>query len=241
MIIIPAIDLIDGKCVRLTEGDFNQKKIYDENPIKVAKHFKELGVKTIHIIDLDGAKSGKSINRQIIKQIKEETKLIIETGGGIRTDDDVAELIDANIDYLILGTILIENIDLVKKWIGKFEGRFIAGIDVKNDIIQTRGWLNQSGINSIEFGRKLFQMGFKTAIYTDISKDGKMAGPNIESSKEFSVETGLKLILSGGVSSESDIIAAKTLTYYGLTGIIIGKAYYEGKINLAEVLKKYQE
>jgi phosphoribosylformimino-5-aminoimidazole carboxamide ribotide isomerase len=241
MLIIPAIDLIDGKCVRLTEGDFNQKKIYDENPVKVAKHFKDLGAKTLHIIDLDGAKSGKSINRQIIKQIKEETNLTIETGGGIRTDEDVNELIEANIDYLILGTILIENLDIVKKWVKKFEGRFIAGIDVKNDIIQTRGWVNQTGINSIVFGKQLFQMGFKTAIYTDISKDGKLEGPNIDSSKKFSVETGLKLILSGGVSSEEDVIAAKTLSYYGLKGIIIGKAYYEGKIDLAEVIKKYQE
>ena len=241
MVIIPAIDLIEGKCVRLTEGDFQRKKVYSEDPIDVACQFKDMGAKRIHIVDLDGAKSGFSINRQIIKKIKKVTNLTVQTGGGIRTDEDVQDLIFEGIDYLVLGTILVEKLDMVKKWIEDFGEYFLASVDVKDNKIQSRGWLKDEGIDSIKFGKDLFQAGFKTAIFTDISKDGKLEGPNIEDAKKFSSNSGLHLILSGGISSEDDIISAKTLTYYGLTGVIIGKAIYEGKINLKEIIEKYQE
>ncbi|HOV14669.1 MAG TPA: 1-(5-phosphoribosyl)-5-[(5-phosphoribosylamino)methylideneamino]imidazole-4-carboxamide isomerase [Spirochaetota bacterium] len=241
MIIIPAIDLIDGKCVRLTEGDFSTKKIYDEDPLNIAHKFKDMGAKRLHIIDLDGAKSGFSVNRQIIKKIKKETGLTIQTGGGIRTEEDVQDLLFEGIDYLILGSILTEKLDSAKKWIDNFGEYFIAAVDVKNNILQTRGWLKESGEKAIDFGKKLSQSGFKTAVYTDISKDGKLEGPNIEDTKTFSSKTGLHVILSGGVSSEDDIKEAKTLTYYGLTGVIVGKAIYEGKVDLRNAIKKYQD
>ncbi|HPO49305.1 MAG TPA: 1-(5-phosphoribosyl)-5-[(5-phosphoribosylamino)methylideneamino]imidazole-4-carboxamide isomerase [Spirochaetota bacterium] len=241
MIIIPAIDLIDGKCVRLTEGDFARKKVYDENPIDLALKFKDMGAKRLHLIDLDGAKSGFSVNRQIIKKIKKETGLTIQTGGGIRTEEDVQALLFEGIDYLILGSILAEKLDVVAKWIENFGEYFIAAVDVKDNALQTRGWLNNSGEDAISFGKKLFQAGLKTAVYTDISKDGKLEGPNIEDTKKFSSKTGLRVILSGGVSCEEDIISAKTLTYYGLTGVVVGKAIYEERINLQEIIKKYQD
>jgi len=241
MLIIPAIDLIDGKCVRLTEGDFATKKVYDEDPIKLAHQFKDMGAKRLHIIDLDGAKSGFSSNRQIIKKIKRETGLTIQTGGGIRTEEDVQDLLFEGIDYLILGSILTEKLNYVEKWIKNFGDYFIAAVDVKNNIVQTRGWLKESGEDPINFGKKLFQAGIKTAIYTDISKDGKLSGLNVEDPKTFSSKTGLHVMLSGGVAKEDDIKEAKTLKYYGLVGVIVGKAFYEGKIDLKNIIVKYQD
>jgi phosphoribosylformimino-5-aminoimidazole carboxamide ribotide isomerase len=241
MYIIPAIDLIGGKCVRLTEGDFDQKKIYNADPVETAFLFKELGAKRIHIVDLDGAKTGNSGNREIIKKIKKESGLIVETGGGIRSLYDVKDFIDAGIDFLILGTILTGNIGDVKSWFKEFGKHFIAGIDVKNNVVMTHGWQKDEGLDAFVFGKSLHEIGFTETVFTDISKDGKLQGPNIEGTRAFSEKTGLKIILSGGVSSEDDIRMGKADIGKNLTGIIIGKAYYEGKINLAEVIKKYQD
>ena len=204
MLIIPAIDLINGKCVRLTEGDFNKKKEYFSDPLEVAFYFKNIGAKRIHIVDLDGAKNGVSKNRKTIIKIKKETGLIVQTGGGIRTENDVKELLDAGINYLILGTILVEDINMVYKWLNTYNKKLIAGIDVKNNTIQTKGWTQKETIDVIQFGNKLKEMGFESVIYTDISKDGKLQGPNIECTKDFALKTKLKVILSGGVSNIKD-------------------------------------
>ncbi len=241
MLIIPAIDLINGRCVRLTEGDYNSKKEYSADPIEVARNFKLAGAKRIHIVDLDGAKTGNSINRDIIKIIKNMTGLVIETGGGIRTEDDIRELLDAGIDHLILGTVLVENPAMVSTWIDKYEGSLIAGIDAKNNVVKIRGWLDGEGLDAIDFGRKLFGMGFRTAVYTDISKDGKLQGANTEATGEFASKTGLDVILSGGVSGIDDIEKIVRLDESKIVGAIIGKAYYEGRINLKEAIAKYQQ
>jgi phosphoribosylformimino-5-aminoimidazole carboxamide ribotide isomerase len=242
MLIIPAIDLIDGKCVRLTEGDFSEKKTYNSDPLAVASIFKKSGAKRIHIIDLDGAKSGSSKNREIIKLIKKELGIEIETGGGIRTRDDAKELIDAGIDRLILGTVITEKLGEVKEWLKSFGAdRFIAGIDVKDNVVKTKGWLEGSGLNPIAFGMELFLSGFTTAIYTDISKDGKLSGPNIEDAKNFAETTRLGVILSGGISSLNDIENAVNNIKSGLSGIIIGKAHYEGRIDIMSAIKKFQD
>jgi len=241
MIIIPAIDLIDGKCVRLKEGKFDQKKEYTGSPVDAAKIFKASGAKRIHIVDLDGAKTGSSVNRKIIKKIKKETDLIIETGGGIRKEDDIKELLDSGIDYLILGTILVENFSLVEKWTDKYKNQLIAGIDVKNNFIKTHGWEKNEKITAIPFGKKIKNIGIKTAVFTDISKDGMLKGANIEDTKNFALKTGLNVILSGGITDESDIKKVYEIQEAGIIGIIIGKAYYEGKINLENIIKKYQK
>ena len=241
MLVIPAIDLIDGKCVRLTEGDYDTKKVYDSNPIETAKIFEGYGARRVHIIDLQGAKDGSSTNRKIVKEIKKATTLEIEFGGGIRTEEDVKELIYEGIDKLILGTVVVNRPDEVTEWLSRYPEYFLAAVDVRNGFIQTNGWLNNQKIDAIEYGKKIFNFGFKTAIYTDISRDGKLSGPNIEATKHFSDKTGLHTIISGGVSSIEDIREAKTLEYYGLVGVIIGKAYYEKKLNLSEVIKKYQD
>jgi phosphoribosylformimino-5-aminoimidazole carboxamide ribotide isomerase len=241
MYIIPAIDLIDGKVVRLLEGDFDKKTEYEKDPLDTAKYFQSIGVKRIHIIDLDGAKTGKSTNRDIIKMIKKETDLEVQTGGGIRTEDDVKELIEAGIDNIILGTVLVEDLDMASGWVEKYGNRFLAAIDVRDNILQTRGWLKSGGIDAIEFGKKLFQLGFKTAIFTDISKDGTLAGPSIESARLFSTTTGLRIILSGGIGSLDDIRESKTLVYYGMSGLIVGKAYYDGKVDIKTAVDMFQD
>lgn len=240
MFIIPAIDLIDGKCVRLTEGDFNRKTEYSNDPVKQARIFKDLGAKSIHIIDLDGASSGKSKNRAIIKQIKKETKLTVQTGGGIRTEDDILDLIHAGIDKIILGTMLVEKFDVIEKIAMEYKSHLLAGIDVKDGTVKTKGWKEGEGIDPIELGKKVFQAGISTAVYTDISRDGKLTGPNIEATKDFATKTGLHVIISGGISNENDILEASTLQYYGILGIIVGKAYYEGKVDLKKIFKKHK-
>ncbi len=241
MLIIPAIDLIDGKCVRLTEGDFNQKKVYDSDPVEQAQIFKSLGAKRIHLVDLDGALSGKSKNRDIIKEIKKKTGLQVETGGGIRSEEDIKDLIHSGIDYLILGTFLVEKFDKVKSLMNEYGSYLLAGIDAKDGKVMTRGWLSGDTLDAVEFGKQVFDIGFKVAIYTDISRDGKLGGPNVEATKIFSSKTGLHTIISGGISSMKDVEESATLRFFGLKGIIIGKAYYEKKISLKDVISKYDD
>jgi len=242
MLVIPAIDIIDGKCVRLTEGVFSNKTVYDKDPLETALFFKESGAKRVHIIDLDGAKTGSGKNRQIIKNIKKETGIEIESGGGIRTESDIKELLDAGIDYLILGTLLAEETALAEKWIKAYGAqKFIAGIDVKNNVVKTKGWLSGEGLDPVLFGKKVRSFGIVNAVYTNISKDGKLEGPDIEGTKNFSEGSKLKVILSGGVTAGEDIEKAKNIIGKNLFGVIVGKAFYEGKIDIKNVIKLFQD
>ncbi|MCG8571906.1 MAG: 1-(5-phosphoribosyl)-5-[(5-phosphoribosylamino)methylideneamino]imidazole-4-carboxamide isomerase [Spirochaetes bacterium] len=238
MYIIPAIDLINGQCVRLIEGDFQKKSVYQQSPLEQAKIFEKMGTKRLHIVDLDGAKTGQSINRSIIKDIKQQTNLKIETGGGIRSDQDVEELISAGIDYVILGTLLVENFELTIKLAKKYPGQVIAGIDVKNNVIKVKGWLEGEALDPLEFGKKCYQNGISSAVFTDISRDGKLQGPNLDSTQKFA-QCGLNIILSGGVTTIDDIHKAQEVLVHQLEGVIIGKAYYEGKIDLEKTLQNF--
>lgn len=238
MQIIPAIDFIDGKCVRLVQGDFAQMTVYNENPLEQAQIFKDAGVSRIHLVDLDGARGnadGSRKNREMICRIKKEIGLEIETGGGIRCEDDMKELISGGIDYLILGTILIEQFPMIEKLFPVYGKHFIAGVDVRDNVVKTRGWKEGDGVNPIELGCRLYQLGFKTAVYTDISVDGKLSGPNIEATENFCDKTNLRAVLSGGVGSIDDIRRAKAAASK-FEGVIVGKAYYEGKINLKQAV-----
>lgn len=239
MQIIPAIDFIDGKCVRLVQGDFDQMTVYNEDPLKQAQIFKDAGVSRIHLVDLDGARGnidGSRKNREMICKIKKEIGLEIETGGGIRCEDDMKELISFGVDYLILGTILVEQFPMIEKLFPVYGKHFIAGIDVRNNVVKTRGWKEGEGVNPIDLGKKLYQLGFKTAVYTDISVDGKLTGPNIEATKNFCNNTKLQAILSGGVSCIDDIRNAKAVAADEFEGVIVGKAYYEGRIDLKQAV-----
>lgn len=227
MLIIPAIDIIDGKCVRLTKGDYNSKKIYDSDPLKVAKNFEKIGVKMLHIVDLDGAKIGRPINKNLIINIANQINIPIQIGGGIRTIERAEEYLNSGINRIIIGTKAIDNPDYLKNLINKFGAdRIVVGLDIKNNQIATNGWVKTSDINYLEFSKSLKNIGITEVIVTDVEKDGTLTIPNFkiyESLKKFN----FNLIAAGGISDE---LSVKKLKLMGLFGAVIGKAIYEGNI-----------
>lgn len=232
MQIIPAIDLIDGKCVRLTKGDYNTKTIFDSDPLKVANYFLESGVSFIHVVDLDGAKAGKIINIDTIKKIC-ENNIPIEVGGGVRDYESIDLLLNLGVKRVILGSVAVKNQDFLKDAIGKYGSeKIVLGLDCNGDLVSIHGWQENSSITCMEMLNTFKNFGGKNVIYTDISKDGMMAGTNIEELTKL-VATGLNIVASGGISSLDDIKKCKEI---GCFGAIVGKAYYLGKINLSEAI-----
>lgn len=229
--IIPAIDIIDGKCVRLTKGDYDQKKVYSENPADVAKRFEELGFERLHIVDLDGAKSHHIVNEKTLRAIADATNLTIDFGGGIKTDDDLAKAFDNGASLVTIGSIAVKNPELFGKWTEKYGSeRIILGADAKNRKVSVSGWKEDSEIDLFDFIARYTAIGIQNVLCTDISKDGTLQGPAmplyIEIMKRF---PSLHLIASGGVSSNDDIIA---LEKAGIPAVVFGKAFYEGKIDI---------
>lgn len=234
MNIYPAIDIKNGKCVRLTQGDFNEETIYSNDPVKVAMEWKNKGTKWLHIIDLDGAKMGKIVNGKIIKKIKDKTNLLIQVGGGIRSLEDVQMLINNNIDRLIIGTIAFENPKLLKELLKKFPGKIIVSIDAKNGKVQTQGWLKEVNLEVRDAILNLEKLGVKSFIYTDILKDGMLTKSVALPDHVWEPQINSKLIIAGGISNIDQIKKLKAL---GVEGVILGKALYEKRINLEEALK----
>ncbi len=232
MIIFPAIDLKDGRAVRLSKGDFNKVDIFSENPWKVAKEFEEKGAEWIHLVDLDGAKDGENKNLNVIKKIREAVRVKLQLGGGIRTLEIAEMLLNLGIDRIILGTAAIENPELLKKLVEKYGEKIAVSVDEKNGKAATKGWLEESSIDAFDLCKLLKEIGVETIIYTDISKDGMMAGPNFNAYEKIN-RLGVNVIASGGVSSPEDV---DTLRKAGIYGAIIGKAIYLGKIRLEEVV-----
>lgn len=232
MQIIPAIDLIDGKCVRLTKGDYNTKTVFDSDPLKVANNFLESGVSLIHVVDLDGAKAGKIINIDTIKKLC-ENNIPIEVGGGVRDYESIDLLLNLGVKRVILGSVAVKNQDFLKDAIGKYSSeKIVLGLDCDGDLVSIHGWQENSSITCMEMLNTFKNFGGKNVIYTDISKDGMMAGTNIEELTKL-VATGLNIVASGGISSLDDIKKCKEI---GCFGAIVGKAYYLGKINLSEAI-----
>lgn len=232
MQIIPAIDIIEGKCVRLTQGDYSTKSVFNENPLEEAAKFASDGAMLIHIVDLDGAKAGKIVNKDVIKTLCENF-LPIEVGGGIRSDNDIAELLNIGVKRVILGSIAVTNPDFIKDAIKKYgKDKIVLGLDCKNDYVAIHGWQKNSEIKCIDMLNTFKDFGGDNVIYTDISKDGMMSGTNLTVLKELTA-TNLKIVASGGISSIDDIIECKKI---GCSGAIIGKAYYLGKIDIKEAI-----
>ena len=232
MQIIPAIDLIDGKCVRLTKGDYNTKTVFDSDPLKVANIFLESGVSLIHVVDLDGAKVGKIINIDTIKKLC-ENNIPIEVGGGVRDYESIDLLLNLGVKRVILGSVAVKNQDFLKDAIGKYgNDKIVLGLDCDGDLVSIHGWQENSSITCMEMLNIFKNFGGKNVIYTDISKDGMMAGTNIDELKKL-VASGLNIVASGGVSTLDDVKKCKEIGCYGA---IIGKAYYLGKINLSEAI-----
>ncbi len=234
MKIFPAIDLYDGKAVRLYKGDYAQMTVYSENPIEIARDFENQGAKFIHIVDLEGARDGTTPNLDIVKQIANETNLFCEIGGGIRSIDTVKAYLDAGVSRVILGTAAVKDPDFLKEALSKWGDKIAVGVDIKDGFVAIKGWTEKSEYSCEEFCEKMQDLGVKTLICTDISKDGAMKGTNRELYKELSKKFSLQITASGGVSSIDDIKALRMLDLYGA---IIGKAYYIGAIDLKEALE----
>ena len=234
MKLFPAIDLYDGKAVRLYKGDYNNMTVYSENPIEIARDFENAGAKFIHIVDLEGAKDGTTPNIEIVKQIANETSLFCEIGGGIRDMKTVETYLNNGIDRVILGTAAVNNPDFLEEAVKKYGDKIAVGVDIKDGFVAIKGWVEKSEFTCFEFCEKMQKSGVKTLICTDISKDGAMKGTNRKLYKELSDRFSIDITASGGVSTIDDIKALRKLDLYGA---IIGKAYYIGAIDLKEALE----
>ncbi len=236
MEIIPAIDLLNGKCVRLNQGNYNEVTKFNSDPVKQAQIWENQGAKRLHLVDLDGAKTGKPINDQTIKEIKKNISIPIQLGGGIRDMDRARELLDDGIDRIILGTIAIEDPELVKILSQKYPKRIAVGIDTKDGMVATRGWLKRSEISAIELTKQLNDLQLAAIISTDISTDGTLKGPNVQALREIAAISINPVIASGGVGSIADLISLADFENEGIESIIVGRALYDGSIELKEAL-----
>lgn len=233
MRIIPAIDIIDGKCVRLSKGDYETKKIYNENPVEVAKEFEDFGIQYLHLVDLDGAKAKKIINQKVIENIAKNTNLIIDFGGGIRSEEDLQKAFDSGAKKVTLGSVAVVNPELCLAWLEKFGAeKLILGADCLDRKIKTSGWLENSETDVVDFIKEYQKKGFREVVCTDISKDGMLQGPSTALYQEILENSTIELIASGGISNIEDVQKMKKI---GCAGTIIGKAIYEGRISLEDL------
>lgn len=233
MKIIPAIDLMEGKCVRLSQGDFDTRKIYNENPLEVAKEFEDHGIEYLHLVDLDGAKSNKIVNYKTLERIASKTNLKIDFGGGLKSNNDLKIAFESGAQQITGGSIAAQKPELFLSWIQKYGGaKIILGADCLNRKIATNGWLQSTEIDVLELIQNYEKQGIQYVICTDISKDGMLSGPSIALYKDLISTTNIKLIASGGVSNLEELYELKAL---GCEGAIVGKAIYEGKITLKQL------
>ncbi len=236
MEIIPAIDLLNGKCVRLNQGNYNEVTNFNSDPVKQAQIWESQGAKRLHLVDLDGAKTGEPINDRTIKEIKKSITIPIQLGGGIRSVDRAKELFAIGIDRIILGTIAIESPELVKDLSRKFPKRVAVGIDAREGMVATRGWLTQSEISSLDLAKRLNDLELAGIISTDIATDGTLKGPNVQALREIAEISINPVIASGGIGSIADLISLTDLENKGIQGIIVGRALYDGSIDLKEAI-----
>ena len=234
MEIIPAIDLLNGKCVRLNQGNYNEVTKFNSDPVKQALIWEQQGAKRLHLVDLDGAKTGEPINDQTIKEIKKSISIPIQLGGGIRKVARAKELFDIGIDRIILGTIAIENPEIVKILSKEYPKRIAVGIDSKEGLVATRGWLKQSETTSIELAKQLNDLELAAIISTDISTDGTLKGPNVQALRDIAEISVNPVIASGGIGSIPDLISLVDLKNEGVEAIIVGRALYDGSVDLKE-------
>ncbi|WP_066720575.1 1-(5-phosphoribosyl)-5-[(5-phosphoribosylamino)methylideneamino]imidazole-4-carboxamide isomerase [Clostridium sp. Marseille-P299] len=239
MRLYPAIDIKNGQCVRLRQGQFEDILVYSNSPVGVAKKWEESGASYIHLVDLDGALVGHSVNDDVIREIASTINIPIQVGGGIRTIKDIENKLNLGVSRVIIGTKAVENPMFVKEIINCFGAdKIIIGIDAKNGMVAIQGWEKLSNYNAVSLALEMKELGVKTIIYTDISKDGMLQGPNIEHTKEMVDMTGLEIIASGGVSSMIDL---ETLSKINVEGVVIGKALYENKIDLKDAILCYNK
>ena len=238
MKIFPAIDIRDQKCVRLVKGNFENKTEYETSPVDQAGKYKDHGFKNLHIVDLDGALTGKTVNLDIIKEIVSKYDLNVEIGGGIRTFDSIKKYIDVGVEKVILGSAAIKNKQFLKEACIKFEKKIALALDVKSNKLSVSGWKENLNINTLDFLKEVNDFGVSRLIYTDINRDGTKSSPNFNASIKISEISKCPVVISGGVSSIDDIKKAKNLNINNIEGIIVGKAIYDGDIKLHELAKE---
>lgn len=237
MDIIPAIDIKDGKCVRLYQGDYDKETIFSTDPVSVAVDWQEMGAERIHIVDLDGAASGNQRNFQVIKMMISCLAIPVQVGGGIRTESNVVTMMDIGVDRVILGTMAVENKEIVQSIVDRFGVEsVIVGIDVRDDLVSIKGWKKSTFVSSSDLMDEMYRIGVRRFVYTDISRDGTLMEPNFQSIEQIVSRSDANIIASGGVSSLGHI---KQLAGLGVEGVIIGKALYTGDINLNEAISIY--
>lgn len=233
MILFPAIDILGGKCVRLTQGDYNKETIYHEQPVEVAKDWENKGAEFIHIVDLNGAKTGKSINQEVIAEIAQSTSIPIQVGGGIRSLDIIDYYLQAGVNRVIIGTAAIHDKEFLTEATNRFKEKVAVSIDARNGYVATDGWTKDSSVKAIDLVKQLEEIGVQTIVYTDIFKDGMLQGPNFEELQFIDEATKIDVIASGGVTTKEDI---KQLSDLKLYGAIIGKALYDGNLDFTQLM-----
>ena len=241
MLVVPAIDLLGGRCVRLSQGDYAQSETYDLDPVEVARGFVAAGAKRIHLVDLDAARTGAATNRGVIGAIRKAVDVVVEVGGGIRQADDVKALLDQGVDRLVVGTVLVKAPDLVAGWASKFGAKLVAGIDARDGEVKVSGWEEGSSVKDTELAARCRGLGLISIVYTNIARDGMLGGPDLERTLLVAEAAGLPVVLSGGISSMADFEAVKRAAHPLLAGVITGKALYKNRIDLAEVIRVFQD
>ena len=237
MEIIPAIDLLDGKCVRLYQGDYSQSEVFDENPVAVAQRWVEQGATRLHLVDLDGAKAGHPVNQDAIANIVSAVNVPVQLGGGLRDRQSVTAVLNLGIQNAILGTVAVEKPDLVAELCQGFPDRITVGIDARNGKVATRGWLETSEVEAIDLVKKMAAAGVSAIIYTDIHRDGTLQGPNKDALREVAIASTVPVIASGGISQTRDLLGLLALEPLGVSGVIIGRALYTGAITITEAVR----
>lgn len=241
MILFPAIDIRNGRCVRLTEGKFECETVFAEDPAEMAVRWADAGAEYLHVVDLDGALAGQSSNTEVIKRILAKVKIPVQVGGGIRTLANIEKMLALGVTRVILGSVAVRDPELVREACQKFPGQVVVGIDAKNGEVAVEGWGIGGGIGAVELAKKMAAVGVEHIIFTDISRDGMLSGVNVEATAELAKTSGIKVIASGGVSSLADIKALQLHEADGIEGCIIGKAIYTGALDLKEALAVLKE
>ncbi|GAB4382024.1 MAG: 1-(5-phosphoribosyl)-5-[(5-phosphoribosylamino) methylideneamino]imidazole-4-carboxamide isomerase [Elainellaceae cyanobacterium] len=237
MEVIPAIDLLEGRCVRLYQGDYAQSQVFDENPVTVARQWAAQGATRLHLVDLDGAKAGHPVNQSTIEAIVRAVDVPVQVGGGLRDRQSVATLLELGVQRVILGTVAVEQPELVTQLCQEFPEQIVVGIDARNGKVATRGWLETSEVEAVELAQQMAERGAAAIVYTDIHRDGTLQGPNRQALRELATAISIPVIASGGVSAVSDLLSLLALEPVGVIGAIVGRALYTGDISLKEAIR----
>ncbi|MCP3028160.1 1-(5-phosphoribosyl)-5-[(5-phosphoribosylamino)methylideneamino]imidazole-4-carboxamide isomerase [Halobacillus sp. A5] len=236
--IFPAIDMRNGKCVRLEQGDFDKQTVYGDNPFEVAKRFSDAGASWIHMVDLDGAKDGSRQNAGHVVKVAEDLDVKVQIGGGIRSEEDVEYYLNRGVDRVIIGSLAVRDLNLTKELLKKYGDQIVIGLDARDGYVATEGWLERSEVTAVGLGKELAEAGASTFVYTDIAKDGMLQGPNVEEIVRLGKETGVDVIASGGIKGIDDLQELKKYQSSHVIGSIVGKALYTDRIQLIDALRE---